>query len=122
MASPGPPVRVPARAGTLTRSAPWLICALGISPSGPFHPSLTLEAPARPGLFFERDLLDWASHFSEPEIDHFVMARRIASGSLMGAECDLPACDPAPSKWSECDLLGIVACANLPSPPAKLVP
>jgi hypothetical protein len=31
-------------------------------------------APARPGLSFERDLLDRARHFSEPEIDHFVMA------------------------------------------------
>jgi hypothetical protein len=27
-----------------------------------------------PGLSFERDLLDRASHFSEPKIDHFVMA------------------------------------------------
>jgi hypothetical protein len=35
---------------------------------------LVLKAPARPGLSFERDLLDRPSHFSEPEIDHFVMA------------------------------------------------
>jgi hypothetical protein len=30
-----------------------------------------LKAPARSGLSFERDLLDRASHFSEPEIDHY---------------------------------------------------
>ena len=43
--------------------------SLDVSPYG--H---TLKAPARPGLSFERDLLDRASHFSEPEIDRFVMA------------------------------------------------
>jgi len=37
-------------------------------------PHSSPKAPARPGLSFERDLLDRASHFSEPEIDRFVMA------------------------------------------------
>ena len=32
-----------------------------------------LESPGTPGAF-ERDLLDRASHFSEPQIDRFVMA------------------------------------------------
>src|SRR5262249_2353769 len=33
---------------------------------------------------------------------------RIASRSLVGAECECLACDPASSEWSECDLLGLV--------------
>jgi len=54
---------------------------------GVLSSSIEPKAPARPGLSFERDLLDRASHFSEPQIDHFVMATRI---SAIGGDSDNP--------------------------------
>jgi hypothetical protein len=49
-----------------------------------------LKAPARPGLSFERDLLDRASHFSEPEIDRFVMAITTPAGAFRFSEKNEP--------------------------------
>jgi len=37
------------------------------------------------GFSFKRDLLDRASHFSEPQIDHFVMAITAAQGHAGGS-------------------------------------